>query len=66
MRELHTEQNMERLAEWLEGEDRYFLQDFVDSGDLIFPGLHACSLEEMRKFLTIVQKRIPNAQLRGV
>ncbi len=66
VRELHTEQNMERLAEWLEGEDRYFLQDFVDSGDLIFPGLHACSPEEMRKFLSIVQKRIPNAQLRGI
>lgn len=63
---LHTAQDFEIIADWLEGEKNYFLQNFVDSGDLISPGFDAFKPEEMRGFLRIVQKKIPTAGLRGL
>jgi pyruvate formate lyase activating enzyme len=63
---LHTESDFAEIAEWIAGAQHYFLQGFVDSGELIGSGLGAFSREEMQDFLKIVQKRIPSAQLRGV
>lgn len=62
---LHTAADFEEIGRWLAGDERYFLQEFVDSGDLIGEGLSACSREEMAQFLAILQKTIPNAVWRG-
>ena len=64
--EFHTEQDMERLGKWIEGNERYYLQPFIDSGDLITSGLHAVSLEKMEAFKRIVSAYVPLTQLRGV
>ena len=66
VRELHTEADFEDIAQWLRGEKRYFLQSFKDSGDIIHTGFSACSREEMERFLAIVRRAIPDAELRGV
>ena len=50
----------------LQGEERYFLQLFVDSGALIGTGLSPASEGKMREYLSIVQKYIPTAKLRGI
>ncbi len=63
---LHTAQDLETLSGWIEGAERYFLQSFVDSGDVIMPGLGACTPAEMREFLAVVRKKVPNAELRGL
>ena len=63
---LHNEERMAEIADWLEGTNHYFLQNFVDSGDLIVPGLSAVSKDRMQKFLEIVQEKIPAAALRGI
>jgi len=63
---LHDEERMAEIADWLEGVPRYFLQNFVDSGDLIAPGLSAVPKERMQKFLEIVKEKIPAAALRGI
>ena len=66
VRGLHTARDMEGLADWLEGSQRYFLQSFVDSGDIIAPGFDAYKPAEMREFLAIVREKVPNAELRGI
>lgn len=66
VRELHTEQNMRELAEWIAGADRYFLQGFTDSGDLIGDGLSAYTEEEMQHLLSLVKPYVPSAEIRGL
>jgi len=66
VKELHEAADFEIIGKWLEGAPRYFLQQFVDSGDLIGEGMSAHSEETMKEFLGIVQKYIPTAELRGI
>ena len=63
---LHTDADMEDIGRWLRGEERYFLQNFVDSGALIVPGTKGVSRDDMRRYLDIVRKYIPTAELRGM
>jgi len=62
----HTAEDILTIAEILRGADHYFLQKFVDSGNLLSNGLGAMPDEEMRQILSDVQKIIPAAQLRGI
>ena len=62
----HFEESFELIGKWLTGTGKYFLQNFVDSGDLIGKNTRGCSEEEMKAFLQVVQKYIPNAKLRGM
>ncbi len=62
----HSRENFEEIGKWLVGTERYFLQNFVDSGDLIGKHTRGCSEEEMKEFLRVVQKYIPGAKLRGI
>ena len=64
--ELHTEADFEEIGQWLAGAKRYFLQGFVDSGDLIAAGLHAASKAQMERFAAAARKNIPSVELRGV
>ncbi len=62
---IHTEEDLEEIGKWLSGEEKYFLQGFVDSGNLIGSGVGAFSSDEMSKFLSVIRKNIPGAALRG-
>ena len=62
----HETEDFESIGKWLCGVDRYFIQNFVDSGDLISPGTLGIPIEKMHEFLKTVQKYIPSAELRGV
>ena len=62
----HTKENFEKIGQWLQGTERYFLQNFVDSGDLIGKEAKGCSGEEMKEFLDVVRKYVPKAELRGI
>ena len=62
----HTAERFEEIGKWIQGADRYFLQAFVDSGDLISPNIIGCDAKEMNEFLSIVKPYIPNARLRGI
>lgn len=63
---LHTPQIIEQTARRIAGAKRYFLQAFVDSGDLITPGWHALSREEMERCAQAARKHVPFVELRGV
>ena len=62
----HSKESFEEIGRWLAGTDKYFLQNFVDSGDLIGKNTRGCSEEEMKEFLKVVEKYIPTAKLRGM
>ena len=62
----HFKENFELIGKWLQGTEKYFLQNFVDSGDLIGKRTRGCSEEEMKELLKVVQKYIPSAKLRGM
>lgn len=64
--EFHTPQDIGEIAKWIKGADKYYLQNFVDSGDLIADGLCAVSPEIMQNMRAIASEFIPNTQIRGV
>ncbi len=62
---IHTKEDMESIGKFLQKDEKYFLQGFVDSGNLIGTGYEAFSAEEMSDFLRVIKKYIPGASLRG-
>ena len=62
---IHRIEDMDGIGKWLSGEEKYFLQAFVDSGNLLGKGFEAFSAEETREFLQVIRKYIPTAKLRG-
>ncbi len=65
VKHFHTEEEFERIGNWISGTDKYYLQKFKNSGDLINGHIQGCDDEEMEKFLLVVKKYVPNAQIRG-
>ena len=66
VRELHRPEDLDDIAVWLEGAPKYFLQNFVDSGNLIGRGYHGFSPEELRAFADRVRPHFGCVALRGV
>lgn len=66
VRELHKREDFAAIGRWIRGAERYYLQGFVDSGDLIQPGLRGYTKDIMEQALEIVRRNVPNAELRGV
>ena len=64
--ELHNEDSFRKIGEWLRGAKRYYLQKFTDRDTVPFEGFHAPADGEMRRYLEIVRKDVPAAELRGV
>ena len=62
---IHKVEDMEGIGKWLVGEEKYFLQTFVDSGNLLGSGFEAFSPEETQEFLQVIRKYVPTAKLRG-
>lgn len=63
--ELHEPEDFHAIGAWLRGARAYFLQKFVDSGNLLTSGLHAASNEKMENCLAIAGQYIPNTEIRG-
>lgn len=66
VRGIHTEADFAAIGEWIGEVPAYFIQRFVDSGQLLGSGFDAFTPEEMEHLLTTVRKWIPSAQLRGM
>lgn len=63
--ELHTPQDIGDLAAWIAGAPRYFLQPFVDSGNLIGHGLSAPNTQKLEEMLREAQRFVPSSSIRG-
>ena len=66
VRELHTIQDMEAIGRWLGEVPRYYLQQFVDSGNLVNSGFTAFEAEEMAEMAAVLRSYVTNVDLRGV
>lgn len=64
--EHHTAEDFHKIGQWLKGASQYFLQSYVDSGNILTTGLHAPTKEEMENYLAIARGYIPNTNLRGL
>ena len=63
--ELHEPSDFEAIGKWLTGAQQYFLQGFVDSGDILCPGLHAASKEKMEQCRSVAGQYIQTS-IRGL
>ena len=66
VRGIHTEADFDAIGRWIGDVPAYYIQRFVDSGQLLGSGFDAFTPEEMERLLTTVRKHVPSAQLRGV
>lgn len=67
VKELHNKEDIISIGERINGTERYFLQGFIDSGDIIDNKIYsAYTADEMKEILNDVKKIIPCASLRGI
>lgn len=64
--EFHTLDDMENIGQWIRGAKRYFLQSFVDSGELISQNVHGVDEASMKALQRIAQKYVKKVELRGI
>ena len=62
---LHTPECIEAMGRRVAGDERFFLQTFEDSGDLIGEGLSAFDRDETEALLAVLRAYVPNAQIRS-
>lgn len=62
VREFHKREDFAAIGRWIKGAERYYLQSFQDSGDLIRPGLRAYTKEILVQALEIIRRNVPNAE----
>jgi pyruvate formate lyase activating enzyme len=62
----HTKEDFAAIGKWIQGAGSYFLQNFVDSGDLIQPGLQGVKKAELAAFADTVREYVPTVQVRGI
>lgn len=67
VRGIHTEESVLEAAKFIAGEEKYYLQQFKNSGNLIAPdGLSAFDEGEMQKFAEICRAFVPATEIRGL
>lgn len=62
----HTVEDFEEIGKWLAGKEKFYLQCFVDSGNLVGNGVYAATKEEMVMFCSKLRQYVENAQIRGI
>lgn len=66
VRELHNEDDFQKIGAWLKGAKAYYLQAYKDSEEVLQPGFSSYSLEELEHFGNILQRNISLVGIRGI
>lgn len=66
VRELHTEADIEKIAARIQGAKRFFLQNFVNSENLIGRNFSAHTPENMERMRVLAASYIQDTALRGI
>ncbi|MBQ1186498.1 MAG: anaerobic ribonucleoside-triphosphate reductase activating protein [Clostridia bacterium] len=66
VKELHTVEDIKSLALTIKGAKKYFLQNFVDSGDIIGEGLTAHDRSVLEQMQLAAQDVVGNVEIRGI
>ena len=64
--QFHTVEDIRAAAEWIGGAKRYFLQNFVDSGELICEEVSGVDKETMLKMKSAAADFVPETEIRGI
>lgn len=64
--EFHTVEDIRKVAEWIKGAKRYFLQNFVDSGNLIDESVTGVSKQTMLEMQKAAADFVPQTEIRGI
>ena len=62
---IHTDFDFEEIGKWIEGANKYFIQNYRDNENVMVKGYESFTDEELEHILGIVKKYIPNARIRG-
>ena len=66
VKELHSIEDMQKVSAWISGARAYYLQNYKDSEHVIQRGFHGFEPEELKSMCSMIQAKIPAAQVRGV
>ena len=61
----HTPFDIEKICQKIKGAKKYFLQNFVDSGNIIGENIRPVSKDNLNEMLLCAKKFVKNAQIRG-
>lgn len=64
--ELHTKEDIQEIATWIQGAKAYYLQSYIESAQVIQPRYHAHTKETLDGFVQLCREYVPNTSLRGV
>ena len=66
VKDFHTVDDIQDIVVWLKGAHKYFLQNFVDSGDLISDGLEPVSALLLKEMKEKASEFISSVEIRGI
>lgn len=66
VKELHTIDDIIEIAKTIKGAKRYYIQVFIDSGNLICDGFTALPKEDMEKMASETKQYVGVAEVRGI
>lgn len=67
VRGLHTQEDFRQIGPWIAGCPRYFIQNFADNGEVLFPeAFEGFDKGELEGFARIVHPFVGEAKLRGI
>ncbi|MBE6996024.1 MAG: anaerobic ribonucleoside-triphosphate reductase activating protein [Ruminococcaceae bacterium] len=66
VREFHTAEDIADIGRWCQGAPHYYLQNFVDSGNLVGEGCHGVEPLELQAFADIARPFFGQVGIRGV
>ena len=64
--ELHNADDFEAIGKMIAGARAYFMQAFTDRDTVVYGNFHAPTKKCMESYLSVVQKYVPNSELRGI
>jgi len=64
--EFHGLDEIGKIGQWIQGAERYYLQNFVDSGNLIGENMHSVAREMLFEMKTIAAQYVKLAEIRGI
>lgn len=65
-RELHGEEEIKEIGQWIKGCSRYYLQGYRESEHVINPVFTSYTRSELDCFVQMLRRWIPTAEVRGV
>ena len=66
VKELHTIEDIKNIGKIIKGAKKYFIQQFIDSGDLICGGLSPLDTEVLVQMKQFSESFVEKAEIRGV